>query len=300
MITGFFVEDQEGHRRLNDEFRRFREDGYGLPPDNLRAIGDKDVIVANYGSAGTVAINNILAELGLNYVASNIATLHADGTSSATESYTERWQQLITTRQAATTLWPRFTKTHLPHEYFSSKRLGGVWIVVRDPRDALYSLYRILHQQDDPATDPYETWNHSFDDWINDNSVLNRRPVDMWVEFYSSWLERAGYQDELTITRFEDFKRNPAQTIGAALERFGVKVTRQQLDAAASASSFAAMQTHESAVSTGAQVIRRGMINEWREWMDDEKWRAFSGDDLRELAGKLGYDLTFTSDLSHS
>jgi hypothetical protein len=267
---------------------------------NLRQLGAGDVVVASYGGSGQALVGNILAELGLNYVDPYTETLAADGTANHASEHLDYRSRLAGLHRrdnasgaaAAIRPWPRFVKSHhLPH-VFDGCALGGVWLLVRDPRDALYSWYQWRLRFADESWDQVDG---DFDDFLGRPDSTGRRPVEDWCSFYAGWSARATCVKRTTVMRFEDLKERPFETTDGALRRFGVRAPEARLRRAIANSTFEAMRKHEDGVAASlparreARVMRAGKVAGWRDWITPQLARHFASDDLRSLAARLGY-----------
>lgn len=79
-----------------------------------------------------------------------------------------------------------------------------------------------------------------------------------------------------------------------ALPRFPRSaVDRSELERAVARGSFEAMRAHEARVAgDGPRVNRRGEVDQWREWIDDEDLAArFREPDPVDTAARLGHRL---------
>jgi hypothetical protein len=133
--------------QLESREEHFRVLGFGRHYDNLPLIGDHDVIVPTVAGAGSSLLAALLLELNLHYVDLTKEVLLPDGSSvPLTDSITRRLdtgaaydRDAALERDGTDRHW-RFMKTHLPQEELPGVAFSGVWILVRDPRDAIYSL----------------------------------------------------------------------------------------------------------------------------------------------------------------
>ncbi|MEV5301030.1 sulfotransferase domain-containing protein [Amycolatopsis methanolica] len=133
-----------------------------LYQDNIARLGPRDVLVASIGSSGQSYLGGILVELGLNYADAYTEALREDGASEPVAAYDD-YRERLATPDAPRRPWPRFVKTHLTPRFFTGRPLLGVWILVRDPRDALYSWYRFRTEFVRDQLDRLAT---SFEDWL--------------------------------------------------------------------------------------------------------------------------------------
>ena len=276
--------------RLSDLYRR-----------NLAVLGPDDFVIANVGGSGQSLIGNILFEAGLNYVDAYTEELHEDGSAVAVDehaAYRQHFSSLYAKDQSGepASRWPRFLKTHHPPVIFDTATLGGVWLLVRDPRDTIYAAYRWR------ATFAEEEWDRvpaTFVEFLQGPGDFSSDPVADWRAFHTAWLERAGQYPHFDLLRFEDLKTRPQEAVSAALRGIGVEVDPDRMRQAIEASSFTRMREHEDRVARtqpdGAdqpRMIRAGKIDGWREWMTPELAPYFSGGELRTVAARVGYDLS--------
>jgi len=268
---------------------------------NIDRVQPDDVIVASYGGAGQTLLANILLEIGLNYVNPATEVLLPDGGSVPAEeslSYRGRFAAVHARDNAGTTgsgRWgPRLVKTHLFPEEFSGRDFAGVWLLVRDPRDALYSFYRFRQEF---AEVPWEFVPDSFEEFLRTDDQTGRRPVNDWTTFYLTWARRAERCRFSTVTRFEDLKRDGVATVRTALRALGVEVPEADLERAVEASGFERMRAHEDSVAAldrdkvNARIMRKGAVEGWREWMTPDLAECFSGDETASVAAYFGYQL---------
>ncbi len=269
---------------------------------NLRHVGRRDVVVACTGGAGQSLVGNILIELMVNYQDAYTEELASDGTSRQLSEHVEYRRRLAALRhhdsagggQPLAGAWPRFVKTHFPAEVFASVDLMGTWLVVRDPRDTLFSLHAWRRTF---AEMPWDQVPESFAAWLQSRDGDGRTPVDVWRDFYAGWQESAD-PDKIAVTRFEDLKREPVITMARALAVFGVGRPLPQIELAAARSSFEAMRGHEDRIAhldtrrpAGARMLREGKVDGWRTWMTPELAACFEDARTRGVAARFGYEL---------
>jgi hypothetical protein len=283
---------QEATDRISDLHQR-----------NLSLLLPKDVIVASYPGSGAALVGNLLLELGLNYVDPSTEALLPDGTSVATPEHLAYRRRLAatSTRDASTgsstrhRVWPRFVKSHL-HERSFQHPVARLWLLVRDPRDALYSWFqwRIGFGE--------ESWDKvsgSFEDFLGRPDFDGRTPVADWSFFYAGWSARASHVESSVVIRFEDLKRAPAEVVGGALRAVGVSVDAEELQGAAARSSYEAMRAHEDGVvaeQTGGvapiRVLRSGQTEGWKRWWNLGIAHHFSFGPVLSVAQQFGYELS--------
>jgi hypothetical protein len=268
--------------RVSDLYRR-----------NVTQLGDRDIVIASHGGSGQSLIGNILAELGLNYVDAYTETLHPDGTAEVADEHLAYRQHLASQHgkdsaigARPTRLWPRFVKTHHPPSVFAAATVGAVWILVRDPRDAIYASYK---WRADFGEEEWDKVPGTFEEWLSGPGDFSPSPVDDWPAFYTAWAQRA---PEAEVLRFEDLKTHPAEVVTGVLRRAGLEIDDAAIEAAVEASSFTKMRAHEDQVSGSApRVIREGRTNGWQRWMNPTLEPFFTGPDLHTAAAGYGYDI---------
>jgi hypothetical protein len=275
--------------------RRFSALGFDLHYDNMRLLGEGDIILPSIGGAGSSLLGNVLLELGLNYVDLSKEVLFPDGTSMPpVDSITRRVRTNTATVKSRTLTqqWPRFGKTHLPVEEFDGYPFGGVMILVRDPRDALYSWHQ-YHLGF--AEMEWETVDDSFENFLQQPFFSGPCPIANWRSFYEGWTRRAQRCHYSAVIRFEDLKHNPMLTIRETLAATDVQVPTENLRRAVERSSYEAMRAHENMAAEHdsdrreARVMRSGRVEGWREWMTPQLTSYFSDERLRSVARQFGY-----------
>lgn len=268
-------------QRMSEDYQR-----------NIGRMGTRDVLVASCGGAGQSYVGNILHELSVNYVDAYTEELREDGTAVARTEHGGYRKHLASLHDKDNTAppvepWPRLVKTHHPPEMFPDGSFGAVWLLVRDPRDALYSLYQWRHNF---AEEEWDRVPPTFEGWLRGRGDFTASPVDDWTAFHQAWLRRT---PDCTVLRFEDLKRDPEGALTEPLRRLGVRFDEARLRRAADNSSFDKMRAHEDAVSATGEprMIRDGRVAGWQRWMTPELAGFFRDDELRAVAGKFGYDL---------
>ncbi|WP_030680674.1 sulfotransferase domain-containing protein [Streptomyces rimosus] len=275
-----------------------------LYQDNIEVLGDQDIAVASIGGSGQSLLGNILLELELNYADPYIDALNADGTSRPVPAYAEYRSRLAATDRSTwdenaqeRPRWPRFVKTHLTPEFLEPRPLLGAWILIRDPRDSLYSWHKF---RTNFAKDPLDLMAHTFEQWLEQPGPAGVTRLEDWSSFYDSWDKvRANFQRS-TVTTFEDLKTNPVPTLRKNLEDLEVDVKQADLLKAIERSSFESMRAHEekssatgsSGNATRTRIMRSGTPNEWHNWMTPSLHQKFSTGQIAEVAHRFGYKTT--------
>lgn len=258
--------------------------GFDLHYRNMPLVRPDDVVMPSIGGAGSSLLGNIVLELGLPYVDLNRDTLRPDGSVVPPSDAISR--RIRTGRQGTPTAGRRFLKTHLPAGEFDRYEMGPVWLLVRDPRDALYSWYR-YHR--DFAELEWERVPDTFEAFLERPFFMGHPPADDWWMFYDGW-RRHGHH----VIRFEDLKSDPLATMRSALTAVGCDVPDASLRRAVEESSYAAMRRREDQVARPgdeARVMRSGRVGEWQSWMTPRLEPYFSSPALAEVAAAFGYDL---------
>ncbi|MTD54265.1 sulfotransferase domain-containing protein [Amycolatopsis pithecellobii] len=257
-----------------------------LYQDNIARLGPHDVVVASIGSSGQSFLGNILLELGLNYADPYTEALSEDGTSAGVPAYAD-YRDRLPAHEPAELTWPRFVKTHLTPEFFDHRPLLGSWILVRDPRDALYSWYRFRTEF---VRDPLDQLATSFDDWLCRPGPRGLDRIDDWADFYDRWSRWSPRR--CAISTFEDLKQNLVPTLTEGLRTFGIAADDARLESAIRRSSFDAMRGHERRYGgAGAGILRRGRPHEWKDWMTPSTMKHFTRDTIAPVAARFGYHL---------
>lgn len=283
-------------------------DPVALHRQNVRLLGERDIVVAGDPGAGNALIGNIALELGFGYLDPYTEVVAEDGSSTPAEnrmSYRQRMAATAARDEGAVAGRGarRFVKTHLYPDLFSGVPLGGAILLVRDPRDTIYSGYKWFRGfseswwQDVADTQGKST----FLDYLGGTRIGDgRSPVTGWTAFYENWLNAAGHLGKFAVVRFEDLKSDPVATVTAMLAAFGLTAPVDRITRAVELSSFDAMRSHEDKVSeaegdartSGARIMRRGKVGEWREWIGEPGLAEYFADpELIATAARFGYEL---------
>jgi hypothetical protein len=281
---------------------------------NARLLGARDVVVAGDPGAGNALVGNIALELGLDYLDPYTEVVVQDGSSLPTDNRMSYRQRMAATaaRDDAVTEGAahrrasrrRFVKTHLYPDLFEGVGLCGAMLLVRDPRDTIYSGYKWFRGFS-------ESWwqnvsdtkgKSTFIDYLDGHRIGDgRTPISGWTAFYDAWLNAAHTLDRFTVVRFEDLKTNPVGTVTAMLASFGLTPPVHEIRRAIELSSFDAMRSHEDKVSQAdgdartkdARIMRRGKVGEWQEWIGEPGVaEQFEDPELVATAARFGYDLS--------
>ena len=265
---------------------------------NIARMADGVVAIPSYPGAGAALLGNMLLELGLNYFDPYTEVLRPDGsTAPLAERLAYRARLAGSFRRDQNEEQPPaqptlYCKTHLYPDDFRRVALGGIVVLTRDPRDAIYSYYnwRLGFSE--------EGERGSFEEFLQRGALPGRPPVKDWVEFYQSWLEAGATHPVRATVRFEDLKTAPVQTVAQLLQTLSISRTEQEIERAVEQSSFERMRQHEDRVAaddpeanTQRRIMRRGKIDEWQEWYGGALAAYFEVPALRALAQRFGYRL---------
>lgn len=264
-------------------------DPVALHRQNNAVLTGDDVLVPAYPGSGHAFLGNVLLELGLNYSDPYTEFFGTSGRStpiSDVESYRKR---LAATAVASTTTACnssfRFVKTHLyPIEFPIRPR--GIVLLVRDPRDAVHSYYRWRLGFSE------EGEQGSFEEFLDRPGINGLVPVEDWTQFSETWLSMRGEVSYFIVLRFEDLKRDGGEALQPLISTFTPSLDHAYVARALEASSFDAMRAHEDNVSCRGdkrRIMRRGKVEEWREWFNGPLAHRFRNLHLRDTAAKFGY-----------
>ncbi|MDS4013424.1 MAG: sulfotransferase domain-containing protein [Candidatus Accumulibacter sp.] len=161
-------------------------------------------------------------------------------------------------------------------------------LFVRDPRDAVHSLYR--RQYEMHFTFPEylarpDIWPDHFP------KLFRLPPLETFSYYVSFWLTMAA-RAPLLLVRFEDAKSRPIETATRILDFIGIHRAIDEIERAIESSSFdnARQAMLSTARETGRKFLtaRRGQPGEWRESYD-EAALAFVTGPVIEILERLGY-----------
>ena len=161
-------------------------------------------------------------------------------------------------------------------------------LIVRDPRDALYSEWQRHKRNFGLPTQmqlPEFLGTSFFGGPISMADML-------WLHL-KSWLSyRAAMPRRVLLLRFEDWKRTPAAELRRVCKWIGLDRDDDALERAADASDVRRLQSIEKGIaassSNARQFNRRGEPNEWRSaWQSD--WFEALGAQWMSVLDALGY-----------
>ena len=162
-------------------------------------------------------------------------------------------------------------------------------LIVRDPRDALYSAWR--REEVSLGLDGLSA--ERFIAYAKASCVgENYRRADYWDRFHAIWLDSVAAEAHL-IVRFEDFKHDPLVVLGKVCSFLDLAAEPREMADAIAVSDFG------SVARIDQDMVRRGVFN-WtlnRAGIANEFVTTFSTEMRRVCAGadtstwrRLGYD----------
>ncbi|MGA4837583.1 sulfotransferase domain-containing protein [Streptomyces sp. G45] len=273
---------------------------------NARKLGRQDVLITSYASSGASLIGNVLIELGIDHLDPYSEVVDEEGRARVLDGHLAYRRRLAATAKLdaagarGRSGEPRFVKNQLYPDAYDGVALGGHVLLVRDPRDAVYSFFR-WYRDFAPLWWPEAgAPPDDFADFLARPAIHAETPIDRWTQLHERWWRASERFEPFVVVRFEDLKSDPVDVVAALLARFGVDRTRDEIRLAAGLSTFEAMRAHEDAVSTrqapdrgrDLRLLRRGKVGEWREWFDASGLAAaFAEPRLRSAAARFGYHL---------
>lgn len=274
---------------------------------NISKLGPRDVPIAGYPGSGASLLGNILLELGFDYVDPYSEVIIGNGGTSVVSDWALYRARLPATaardRGAAAGRRdaPRFFKNHLYPREYQGVPVGGAVILVRDPRDAVYSSYQWFRGFSRHWMPDAPKGQGTFAEFLDGTGINDEPPIAHWAAFYQAWLDALDGFPRSTVVRFEDLKADPAGTTTRFLDGFGLTVDDAEVRRAVERSSFESMRAHEDRVAGSApgdpdqqpRINRRGKVGEWRDWYGDpDLARRFQEPALVDAARRFGYHLT--------
>jgi hypothetical protein len=256
------------------------------------------IVSAPFGS-GVSWLINVLLELGIRatHVSPRYPDQHwvakNDGTYSVGPDALEhlRWHLPILHQRESFSLNPE-VEVFWEHRLDFARHLGRPTLVyVRDPRDALYSLYK-RHYANSFSLLNYlrrpDLWPDHFPD------LFNLPPPETWAVWHAFWLGMDRHT-QIKIVRFEDMRARPIPVVQEILAFLGVSHSDDEIARALSESTFekakTAMQSMETATGRKWLTARAGQANEWKTVYEADTLSCFHGPAL-SLMSDLGYSQT--------
>ena len=163
-------------------------------------------------------------------------------------------------------------------------------LFVRDPRDAIYSLYK-RHYENTMGYGEYldrpDMWPDHFP------GMFGMPPPETWAMFIAFWTAAIPSKKRL-IVRFEDVKANGDCELRTVLDFLTLDRSESEISDAVSASRFeaarAAMKRRERETKNEVLVARRGATEEWKHSHSQTDLERFRGI-CASVMGDLGYEI---------
>ena len=148
---------------------------------------------------------------------------------------------------------------------FANDGLRPTILFVRDPRDAVYSLYK----RDYHENMEFLQYLNKPDEWPDHfPRLFQMPPLETFAYFAWYWLEM-GKLMPVKVVRFEDVKSNPMKVLSEVLQYLGVERSEAQMAEAIESSSIKnakhAMQKTEAETGKKFKTVRKGEVGEWRK-----------------------------------
>lgn len=273
---------------------------------NIQRTGAQDVLIAAYPGSGSALLGNILTELGFAHLDPYSEVLDTDGTATVIPDLVPYRSRLAATAASDAADHPgqdspiRFVKNHLLPRHFGTIPFGGAILLVRDPRDAVHSSYRWFRGFSPIWQPEGGKGQGTFTEFLDGLGVNDEAPIPGWMDFYRCWQAILPTLARSVIVRFEDLKTTPVAATAALLRELGVPRPVSSIRRAVERSSYENMRAHEERIvgtagnhtAAAPMIMRRGKVNEWREWFGDPALAArFQLPELVELATGFGYHL---------
>lgn len=259
-------------------------DPIALHRTNARRLHAGDVVVASYPGAGATLLGNLLLELGVNYVDLYTDVIDARRCVSIAPERAE-YRRRLPPRAAGPTAGRLFVKSHLgPNEFPSDIR--NALLLVRDPRDSLYSYHRWRLAFSEEGED------RPFDEFMEGGVGGKATAAQEWANFYETWLGAREHGWKLNVVRFEDLKSSAVATLADVTAELDINADAAALRQAVENSTFEAMRRHEeAAIGDAHRIMRRGSPGEWHEWFTSRLAVPFADSIVIEISRRLGYKL---------
>lgn len=280
-------------------------DPLALHREAILTLNEQDIVISAYPGSGHALIGNILLELGLEYFDPYTERRTLSGGVAPAKERVEYRQRLRASarRDKGVPHKPRsesglrFLKTHLYPEEFAACNVGGIVLLIRDPRDTLYSYYRWRLGFSE------EGENGNFAEFLKRPGINGLSPCMDWATFHICWLKRIAGEPKSLLLSFEHLKRNGKVEMGRLLNLIDAEISDERLERALIASSFQTMRAHEDAIvnaKASHRIMRRGLVGEWKEWFGPEYQSFFSLPAMVDTARYLGYDLEIPPNCEHA
>ena len=255
-------------------------------------------IVSPPFACGVTWLVNVLLELGVKTTNPNFDPGHwkAEGVKTAIgESAWDhlRWHLPILHRTREFSFQPDLEVIWEHRLNFARAAENPTILYVRDPRDAIYSLYK--RNYSDVLS--YLDYLRRPDIWPDHfGQLFNLIPADTFAYFCFYWMNLAEMMN-IMVVRFEDMRADPITVVSGVLDFLGAPRGDDEIERALAESNFkkAKEATQSCVQATGKQfaTTRSGKVGEWRETHGVEELGWFEGP-ANSLMWKLGYEVAST------
>jgi hypothetical protein len=176
------------------------------------------------------------------------------------------------------------------HRLDFARDLKPVILYVRDPRDAIYSLWKRDYQ--DQTFEEFLKKPASWPDHFP--GCFNLPPPETWALFHAYWMEMTKLTP-LIVVKFEQMRATPVEEVERVLQFLGTSRTKEEINRALEMSSFekakAAMQQSETTSGRSFATAGKGKVNEWKETYTTASLERFAGFPS-EVMEAFGYEIT--------
>jgi len=199
---------------------------------------------------------------------------------------------------------------HEKEKFFFNERVEIVWehrldfikrgrvptiLFVRDPRDAVYSLYKRNYEKDIS----FIRYLIKPDEWPDHfPGMFQLPPIETYNFFCSFWIAMSDDMP-IKIVRFEDVKCHPRKVIKEVLDFLNITRDDDQIDKAIASSGFEnamhAMLKMEKDTGAVFKTARKGKVNEWKNvynWL----MRLLIRDSTKRMLSEFNYDRRISQD----
>jgi len=175
---------------------------------------------------------------------------------------------------------------------FPLRSNAPVVVVMRDPRDAIFSLYRRWRENDwiDLDYQSFLAWRSDWPDHFPGMYFTN--PILTFLLFNLVWLKARKFR-KVMFLRFEEFKTNPSEELLNAIEHLNLEAPtdlriREAQDSSDTRSAREKMDRESSLHDFKA--IHKGLIYEWKSAYDPAWLNHFASGPVRACIRYLGYE----------
>jgi hypothetical protein len=268
---------------------------------NAALLGASDVVVASVPGSGSSLFSTLALELGFQHLDQYFNVLHTDGTVETDQNFRNVRSRMsgYAVRDNGSEEDPvdqraRFFRTHLLPDAFDLGALHGAVILVRDPRDAVHSMFQYMNKA--TGTLPGLEEKKTFPQFLDEPGPNGTSPVRAWTQLYHGWLDARPSLRRFAVVQFADLKSRPIEAVADMLAELDLEVSPDRIARAVERSSFESMRAYEDKVAAGLgdgapelRMMRRGKVNEWQEWFTPEIAGRFADAELIAVARELGH-----------